>query len=166
VTPLGFDLHFDTRNGVFFSALFFAIGVAFSENLPRVSWKMATAITCGGLTLFYSEALYLKIYWGLGITTHDYLLGSVPLGIGVSLLALTQPDTALDKFFGFYGRYVLGIYVSQLLFIDLFKPMGLWVNPIVWQFIFFPILVFSFSLIFSITTSRILAKTFLRQMVL
>jgi surface polysaccharide O-acyltransferase-like enzyme len=157
VTPIGINLHVDTRYGAFFSVLFFAIGVAFSQNLPRVNWKTAAAIACGGLVLYTLEAAFLKFGWGSGISAHDYLLGTVPFGIGVSLLALTGPDTALDKALGPYGRYTLGIYVVQFLFIDLFMPLGALVNPMAWIFIF-PVLVFALSLI----TSLVLSKTFLR----
>ena len=161
VTPLGFDLHFDTRNGIFFSTLFFAIGVAFQNTkLPRMSWKAAAAFALGGLIFYSLEALCLKIFFKAAIPYHDYLLGSVPYGIGVFLLAVTQPDNTLDKFVGPYGRYMLGIYVIHFLFLDLFKPIGLWVHPYVWLVIY-PILVFGFSL----SACILIGRTPLRKLI-
>jgi surface polysaccharide O-acyltransferase-like enzyme len=152
-TPFGFDFHFDTRNGVFFGALFFAIGVAFHKRMPRVSWMTAICIALMGLGIFCLEAYYLRQQCSISPIQHDYLLGTVPLGVGVSLLAFTQRDSSIDRFVGPYGRYVLGIYVSHLLFVDLLRPLGLFVQPIAWQFIF-PILVLGLSLLSSIILSR------------
>ena len=161
VTPLGFNLHFNPRDGVFLSTLFFAIGVAFSRKMPKISTKAAVALAAGGFGLYCAEVAYLRLAWGWGVLRHDFLLGTIPFGLGISLLALTKPDTASDKFFGPYGRYTLGIYASHILFLDLYRPIGAWVNPYVWQIIY-SLLVFGSAL----AVSMLLARTPLRKMVL
>lgn len=160
VTPLGFDIHFNTRSGVFFSTLFFAIGVAFHNKLPRVSRLAAACIAFVGLAIFCLEAYYFKVQWSVRPIEHDYLLGTIPFGVGVFLLAFAHHDSNIDRFVSQYARYVLGIYLSHLLFVDLLRPFGTSVQPIVWQFMF-PIFVFGASLVFAITLSR----TFLRRLV-
>jgi surface polysaccharide O-acyltransferase-like enzyme len=161
VTPAGLDLHFQTRNGIFFSTLFFGIGVVLHDRgLPRVRRATAAAIAAGGLALYCAEALYLRRGWGSGIPDHDYLLGTVPFGIGMALLALTQEDSPLDARVGPYGRYTLGIYAIHLLFLDLFKPLGARVGADAWQ-VLYPLLVFGCSLL----ASAALARTPLRKVV-
>jgi surface polysaccharide O-acyltransferase-like enzyme len=160
-TPLGFDLHFDTRNAVFFSTLFFAIGVAMrSVKLPKLSWRVAAGLVLAGFALYCLETVCLRMFWGVGVTRSDYLLSSIPYGIAVALFALTQPDTALDKLAGPYGRYTIGIYAGHILFLDLLQPIGAWVNPYILQFLY-PVLIF----VLSLATCLILSRTFLRKVV-
>ena len=153
VTPFGFDAHFNTRNGIFFGTLFFAIGVAFHNRMPRVNKTTASCIALIGLAIFCLEAYYLRLQWSVSPIQHDYLLGTVPFGVGVALLALTHQDSTIDRLVGPYGRYTLGVYASHMLFLDLWRPFGSFVQPIVWQFMF-PILVFGSSLLTSIIVSR------------
>jgi surface polysaccharide O-acyltransferase-like enzyme len=158
--PLGLDLQFNTRDGIFFSTLFFAIGIAFRNRTPQVSKPFAIGMALTGLVLYTLEALFLKLQWDLSPRFHDYLLGTVPFGVGVALLALSQPDSDLDRRVGAYGQYVLGIYAVHLLFMDWLSPIGLLVGPLVWQ-LTSPVLIFGLSLV----TSIFLAKTPLRRVV-
>jgi fucose 4-O-acetylase-like acetyltransferase len=161
VTPIGFDMHFNTRDGFFLSTLFFAIGVAFHNRMPRISKKMALGIAVGGLAIFSLEAFYLRIQWNLSPCCHDYLLGTIPFGVGVTLLALSRPDSSIDRLVGPYGQYTLGVYASHLLFMDLLEPVGSFVDPLVWQLVA-PIPIFCLALL----TSIILARTPLRRVVI
>jgi surface polysaccharide O-acyltransferase-like enzyme len=160
VTPFGFDIHFDTRNGVFFGTLFFALGIAFRHRMPRVNRMTASGMALIGLAIFCLEAYYLRIRWKISPVDHDYLLGSIPFGVGIALLAFAQQDSRIDRFVGPYGRYTLGIYTIHMIFVDLLQPLGSYVQPIVWQFLF-PLLVFGASLLATI----VIARTPLRRMV-
>jgi hypothetical protein len=153
LAPIGFDIHFNTRNAVFFSTLFFAIGVMFRDRMPHVDRRMAIGITLVGLVIYSLEAFYLRMQWGLSPSYQDYLLGTIPFGVGASLLALSQPDSSLDRLVGPYGQYVVGVYACHLLFVDLLAPFGSSVPPLVWQ-VAFPLLVFSLSLFTSVVISR------------
>ena len=159
-TPIGFDMHFKTRDALFFGTVFFAIGIMFRNKTPRVSKKMALGIALTGLLIFCLEAFYLRSHWQITTISHDYLLGSIPFGIGVSLFVFNHQETRLDRLAGPYGRYMLGIYTSHVLFINLLRPLGSIVQSTLWLFIF-PILVFGCSLLFSI----IMARTPLRNVV-
>lgn len=159
-TPLGFDLHFNPRDGVFFGTLFFGIGVYFSMNRPQVSVRTSLALAAGGLLLFCAEVAYLRVFWKVGAIKHDFLIGTIPFGMGVTLLAFARADTSLDKRLGPYGRYTLGIYGSHLLFVDWYRPLGAWVNPYLWQ-VLYAAMVFGSALLFSV----VLEKTPLRKLV-
>ena len=160
--PIGVDLHFNTRDGVFFSTLFFAIGVLISSWKPRVGPALAWGIYFAGFVIFSLETFFLWATWSMLPVRHDYLIGSVPYGIGAFFMALTaRRETKLDTLAAPYSKYVLGIYVSHLLFLDLWKPLGVLIHPVLWSFLF-PILVFGSSLLAVI----LLSKTPLRRFVI
>jgi surface polysaccharide O-acyltransferase-like enzyme len=161
-TPIGLNLHFDTRDGIFFSTLFFAVGVLTSLKPPKVSAGMAWGIFLVGLALFCLEAYVLWANWKILPIRHDYLLSSIPYGIGAFLIALTpKKETQLDARLAPYAQYVLGIYVSHLLVLDLLKPLGALMNPILWAFLL-PALIFAIAL----TGVYLLSKTPLRNIVI
>ncbi len=159
-TPIGFDLHIPARDGPFFTTLFFAVGVAFRRKLPAISMWQAAGIALLGLGLFVAEGLVLRQFWSVPITENDFLLGSVPYGIGVTLMAFKGTDNAFDRVIGRYGAYMLGIYTSHLLFLDLLKPLGANIQPLLWLGIY-SILVFGAALLLSVG----LGKTRLRSLV-
>jgi surface polysaccharide O-acyltransferase-like enzyme len=161
VTPIGFDIHFQTRNGIFFTTLYFAIGVAFFRKEPRVSTRISLGLVFGGLALFCIEAALINRISGVSPASLDYLVGSVPFGVGVALLALAQPASSIDRLVAPLGRYALGVYASHMLFVDLLWPIGAFAHPLVWQPLF-PLLVFGLSLF----TAIILGRTSLRRVVM
>ncbi|MEW5939211.1 MAG: acyltransferase [Chloroflexota bacterium] len=146
ITPIGLDLHFNTRNGIFFSLLFFAIGVLASVKQWKVSPALAWGLFVGGFLLFALETYFLWANWTLLPIRHDYLIASVPYGIGAFFVALSaKRDTKLDAFLAPLAKYVLGIYVSHLLVLDLLKPLGALFDPILWAFLY-PALIFGITL--------------------
>jgi hypothetical protein len=153
VTPIGIDINFNTRNGLFFTTLFFAIGASFSSNFPKVSLKTALLIAAFGLILSIVEGIVLRQLWGMPITENDYLLGTSLYGIGVFFVVFALPDTKLDKKIGKYGSYMIGIYCSHMLFIDLFRPLSPTIYPLIWQFLF-PTLVAAGTLLLSLSLSK------------
>jgi surface polysaccharide O-acyltransferase-like enzyme len=154
ITPVGLNLDFNTRNGIFFSALFFAIGVLIYVKKPQVSPALAWGLYLAGFALFSFEVYFLWANWSVLPIRHDYVIGSIPYGIGAFLIAYTaKRETRLDTFLAPYGKYVLGIYVSHLLFLDLLRPLGASFNPAIWNFLF-PILVFGSSLLAVILLSK------------
>jgi hypothetical protein len=57
---VGFDLNNNARNGVFFGALFSAIGVAFCNRIPRLSERVAAVMALAGLAIYRLEAVRLR----------------------------------------------------------------------------------------------------------
>ena len=146
VTPIGLNLDFNTRNGIFFSALFFAIGVLIYIKKPQVSPALAWGLYLGGFILFSLETYFLWAQWRSLPIRHDYLISSIPYGIGVFFVAFTaRRETKLDNLLAPYGKYVLGIYVAHLLILDLLKPLGAVFDPLLWAFVL-PMLVFGITL--------------------
>lgn len=161
-TPIGVNLDFNTRNGVFFGALFFAMGAIIRVHKLKVSPAAAWTMFLSGLAWFAAETYFLWANWSSLPIRHDYLFGSIPYGLGAFFVALSaRRETKLDIALEPYSKYVLGIYVSHLLFLDLWKPLGTTVNPIVWIFLM-PALVFGSSLLAVI----LLSKTPLRRLVM
>jgi len=122
---------------------------------------LAWGLYLGGFAIFSFETYFLWANWSALPIRHDYLIGSIPYGIGAFLIAFTaKRETKLDNLLAPYGKYVLGIYVSHLLFLDLLKPLGVSLDPVLWGFLF-PILVFGSALLAVI----LLSKTPLRSIV-
>lgn len=162
VTPAGLSLDFNTRNGIFFSAIFFAIGALLRAKRPQIHPAFAWGLYLSGLAIFALETWFLRVNWSALPIRHDYLLGSVPYGMGMFLVAYSaRRETTLDDVLAPHNKYVLGIYVSHMLFLDILKPLGNFMDPILWGFLF-PILVFGSSLAAVI----LLSKTPLRRFVI
>jgi hypothetical protein len=91
--PVGFDLGINTintRDGLFFGTLFFAIGVAFCNLIPRLNKRMAAGMALAGLAIYCLEAIRLRCF--IPPIMHDYLLGMTPYGVGASLLVIHHSD--------------------------------------------------------------------------
>ena len=116
-TGLGFELHFNTRNGPFFGALFFAIG-AYLHGRPALGKLTAIWMYVFGLLLFSAESYFLWSRWGMDPIKNDYLLGSIPMGIGFFLFALNFDPTRLDKVVAPLAKYVLGVYLVHLAILE------------------------------------------------
>ena len=150
---LGLDLYRKPAYFVIFSILFFSIGVAFHNKLPRISKKMALGITFLGLAIYCSEAYFIWHQWALSPLRNDFLVGTIPFGVGVFLLAFKQADSNLDNLLGPYGKFIIGVYLSHMIFIDILKPYGDSMQPIVWQFML-PIMSFTCALCTTIIFSK------------
>lgn len=161
MTPIGFNMHFNSRNAIFFSTVFFSIGVLISIKQLRLGMVWSWILYFAGGLLFAVESYILWANWNLLPIRHDYLLGSLPYGIGVFFLAYNaKRETGFDKKLAPYAKYVLGIYVAHLLVLDLLNPLGEFINPIAWAFLY-PALVFGLTL----TGVILLSKTPLRSLV-
>lgn len=142
-TIIGYELPFSSKDGIFFSTVFFAIGVYIYSNKITINSIMSMIMAVLGFLLYCSEAFYLKNVQDP--TWHNYLLGSIPWGVGIFLYCLSSSSNNFDVFVGDYGKYVLGIYASHMIFIDLFKFISVDMNYYV-AFIFYPVIVFAASM--------------------
>ena len=158
-TPAGLNLHFNTRDAVFMSTLFFALGTLWRVHMPGVTERAALALAAAGWLLGGGEALFLSRYDASLPLLADYLAGTVLLGAGVTLFAF-RSATALDARVAPLAPYALGIYVSHLLFFALLKPLGAFVHPALWVMAF-PTLVFLAAL----ALTALLMRTPLRVLV-
>lgn len=133
-SALGLDLHFNTRDGIFFSTIFFGIGAWFHSSRPNVSKATAMWIYIAGIAAFSIESFILWSQFRLSPLYNDYLLGSIPYGIGLFLIAYRFEANSLDKLVAPFSIYVLGMYVSHMLVIDLLlRPVHKLFSPVLWQ---------------------------------
>ncbi|MEW6381810.1 MAG: acyltransferase [bacterium] len=154
LTPLGFHFPFNTRNGPFFSTIFLAVGWWLSQN-NKLSVKVSTAciISTAGFLLHTTEVFLLYNIYGISPMCHDNLIGTPLFGIGVMLFVLAQQDFLQSLNLPALGRYTLGVYVTHILFIFLFKPLKPLFSGAVW-IVLYPSVTFICSLLLTILMSK------------
>ena len=157
IIPVGIDLYFTQGLYVVYSLLFFSIGVALQQNMPRIGVKGAWGIFVVGLAVYGTETYVLWHTWGLPQAKNDFGLGMIPLGIGAFLLAVKQQASRLDTIVGTYGRYMLGVYLCHFLFIDLLDLLKDIFPPVLWQILLLPFLCFAVSLLATIAYYRVVS---------
>jgi surface polysaccharide O-acyltransferase-like enzyme len=117
-TPFGFHTHFNLRNGLCFSLLMFASGVRLRRLGPNPAWRrLGPALALGGLALQLAEAAWLHARWGTNMA-QDFVFGTYFYGLGVAMLALSDPAPLRFPRLAGLGPLVLGIYASHNLFVD------------------------------------------------
>jgi len=118
-TPIGFHTHVNVRNGLCFSLVMFATGARLRRLGPRPSWRrLGAALALGGLALQVAEVAWLHTHWGTNMA-QDFVLGTYFYGLGVTMLALSDPAPLRFPRLAGLGPLVLGIYASHVLFVDL-----------------------------------------------
>jgi surface polysaccharide O-acyltransferase-like enzyme len=117
-TPFGFHTHVNVRNGLCFSLLMFASGVRLRRLGPRPAWRwLGPALALVGVALQASEVAWLHARWGTTMA-QDFVLGTYLYGLGVAMLALSDPAPLRFPRLAGLGPLVLGIYASHNLFVD------------------------------------------------
>lgn len=153
-TPIGLEIGFNTRNGPFFSTLFVIIGIWLAKGRLRTGTATAVLIAASGFLLQVAEAALLWRTYGVEPWGHDFLIGTVPFSAGVMLLALSRRDSGGPSFLTAPGQYVLGIYLSHFLLIELLHPLNKFIQGPAWE-VLFPAIVFVSSCLLVIFLSRI-----------
>lgn len=154
-TPIGFQIDLNFRNGPFFGLIFFVSGYFLNRRDPKDCWLLIGIIfTVLGFALHFFELYMLQQYWDTA-TRQDYVVGTYFVGVGVSLIALSNPPILRIGHLSFIGPLVLGIYAIHFVFIDLLLPLGssLYGNAS-WE-IGYPIAVFVLSLVTVYGMSRL-----------
>lgn len=159
-TDIGVNLHFNTRDGIFFSTVFFGIGAYFHHKQPQVNKATALWFYFGGMALYALESWYLWSQWNMDPTRNDYVLGSIPYGIGFFLLAFTFTANRLDRLAAVFAPYVLGIYVAHMFILEWLKSFHKPFNPILWQ-LGLPFLLF----VLALTLVYLLSRTPLKRVI-
>lgn len=117
-TPIGWHIHFNTRNGPFFGTLFFVSGYFLSYLNPRTEWfAWGLAFLGLGTIIHFAEIFLLwKIY---GTSPYqDYVIGTYFMGMGAALAALSNTRLLRNVTLSKLGKYTLGIYAVQFIFLD------------------------------------------------
>ena len=137
--PFGIHLPIPATSGPFLGTLFVALGWWLS-NRPKPTASIAYFIIILGFVLHMTEAIFLRQYIDER-TRPDYLLGTIPYGVGVFMLALTHPHMGQSTFLPSLAKFTLGVYVMHQLVKWGIAGLGLWIDGPSWEIIF-PFLVY------------------------
>jgi surface polysaccharide O-acyltransferase-like enzyme len=144
-TPVGIDLFgFNTRNGPFFSTIFFVSGYFLSARTPAPAWfKAGLLLFALGLLLHFAEISFLWQAFHISPVNHDYVLGTYLMGLGAAVVALSNHGSLNSSTAGSIGKLTLGIYAIHVLFIEMAAPYTPHSSPVM-EFVY-PIAVLALS---------------------
>jgi surface polysaccharide O-acyltransferase-like enzyme len=135
-TELGIKIDFNTRNGPFFGMLLFVTGYWLSSKTPTKRWFHLGGIifSLGVLTHFTEIYILMKLYKTSML--QDFVFGTYFMGIGATLISLSNHKVLSNKMFSSIGKMTLGIYASHLIFVDLLRPVDKLLNHPLWELVF------------------------------
>jgi peptidoglycan/LPS O-acetylase OafA/YrhL len=108
-TAIGLNLHFDTRNFIFFSALPFGIGIYVAANKTIISLNRAYYLFLGGMLLHITESILL------GWKYNDYVFSTIFSGVGLFFIGIHGNKILNNQTFSYLGQLTFGIYAIHLL---------------------------------------------------
>ena len=133
-TPLGLSIDFNTRNGPFFSTVFFVLGYVLSYmEFSHKHLAYGFMIMALGYGIHLCEIYYLYTAYGVSPASHDYVAGTVLIGLGVSLMALSGHPLLKIANASRIGKYTLGIYGIHFVFVDLLSPIDKQLSNPAWE---------------------------------
>lgn len=106
------DPPFNTRNGPFFGLIFLTLGVLLQVQKIRLEAFAGASLVAIGSILVAAEVAFLNTVYQSPTTGYDYLLGSVPLSLGMFILflRLNISSIRMAQVVRFLGSASLGIY--------------------------------------------------------
>lgn len=125
------DRSFNPRNGPFMGLLFVSLGVALRLKLFRISATNGLTLVVFSAALSIIEAAFLFSYFNAPISSHNFLIGTVPLGLGAAMLCMIIdiPLPRLASAIRCVGAVSLGIYALHVMVLwevtDLIRPSSL-----------------------------------------
>lgn len=146
-TALGIDLVIDPRYGFWFSSFFMAVGYRLSRvELKRDTMLMSSylLISIGILMTITEYTLMYHMYpEAFG---NKFVIGTLPLAIGIFLLALSVPTFGKGTL-SVIGQYTLGIYVSHGIISEFTRQFDAFITGYTWE-IAFPVITFVTTVLF------------------
>jgi surface polysaccharide O-acyltransferase-like enzyme len=95
-------------------------------------------------------------YFGVPPQSHDYLVGTIAVGLGVMLLALARPNLGEGTLLPSLGTLTLGVYAGHYLIIE--SPFNwtlqAYFHPTLWQ-VALPLMIFLISIALCLVLSRV-----------
>ena len=161
-TPVGINIDFNTRNGPFFSTVFFVMGLVLSRlKLNQNYLYYGLLVLFLGFTIHVGEIYYLYSAYGKWPTSHDYVFGTLFVGLGVSLMALSNHPLLNSWRLSIIGRYTLGIYAIHFVFVDMLRSFDKEVSNPAWEVGYvFIVFLLSLSITLLLSKSERLKKVF------
>ncbi|GAL35955.1 fucose 4-O-acetylase [Vibrio maritimus] len=103
-----------TRNGPFFALLMVAIGFEVRRNDWRMGSRPAVALALTGMMFHFTEAYFLH-QKGHEFFTNDYLIGTVPLSVGLLFWLISNPNLGKHNYWHTLAKLTLPVYVCHIL---------------------------------------------------
>ncbi|TMX09731.1 fucose 4-O-acetylase [Aeromonas salmonicida subsp. achromogenes] len=143
-----------TRNGPFFSLLFVALGAELRARHWRPDTRRSVLLLGVGMGIYALEAWGLLHFADVPLSRHDFLLGSLPWGLGLFGLLLANQGWGQGSWLERQAPWVLGLYCLHMMLVVwlmIFGPQGklLW-----WELMKVPVLI-----TLSLLAYRLLAAT-------
>lgn len=122
------QVRYDTRNGPFFGLIFVCLGILLRKKEIAANINSGLFLTCVGLMISGAEILLLYINYDFQISRHNFLLGTIPFSLGVTMIFLTTQiqGSRVSKIVKRLGAVSLGIYAVHLF---LLRQITEWVQP-------------------------------------
>jgi len=160
-TPIGMSIPIELRDGPFFGTVLFATGVMLTRVVRSTSWlyKGMLVFTVGLICQFFE----LYVLWSRFGTFpfQDFTIGTYFMGLGFSMVALSNHLLLQGERLSAVGQYTLGIYAVHFVYVDMLSGVGRFNTSPTWQ-VAYPIAVF----VFSVGTVLLMARSMkLRQIV-
>ena len=153
-TSLGLHVNFNTRNGIVFSTVFVAMGAWLAKRSDKPPMSYAIIIFILGYLLQFFEAQYLHAQNPqTPVAGHDFLIGTLPLGIGALLIALAKPTLGTSLSIYRLAPHVLGIYAVHIIVRDFLEPIR---DKLPLYYLSWGLLTFAISLALSIIYKTII----------
>ena len=156
LTPIGLNLHINTRNFIFFSMLPFTLGYYLYRTEGK--WKsfyFGLLLWVGGTILHFSEIVMLQKVYGMPMIRQNYVFSTVIMGIGAFVVGRSNLSFLKWRFSVKLGTLSLGIYAGHILIacrLHLIKKFI--TSDFVWMIIA-PLLVFVSAAFLSYLLSKI-----------
>ncbi|MDY6857627.1 MAG: acyltransferase [Thermodesulfobacteriota bacterium] len=152
-TPIGIEINFNTRNGPFFSTLPFVTGYIMSGLNTHTKWLLyGSVVFFLGTFLHFIEIYTLMVAFATS-PKQEYVIGTYFMGLGVSMIALSNHPALKNQLLSQFGQLTLGIYAVHLIFVDLLRPIDKYSDSILWELSYMLL-----AVILSISTSFFLSK--------
>ncbi len=140
-TKFGIDIVLDPRYGFWFSTFFMAIGYALAHMRLEQRTTLLTSFILIAAGVFLTIVEYTYMYHAVPEAFgNKFVIGTLPLSIGVFLLALSVPTFGKDTL-SIVGRYTLGVYVAHGLIAEFTRQLDVVITGYAWEFAF-PIITF------------------------
>lgn len=160
LTPIGFKSSFNLRDGPFFSLIFFVTGYLLSRYQNRQGWlAKGFFVALFGLSIHLAELHFLNRIWGVRLI-QDYVFGTYFFGTGAAMVALSGSPILAHLKIAPLGPFVLGIYLSHFIFVDLLKSLDRqYAGLVAWDILYLStVFLFSFLLTVALSKNRISAR--------
>jgi surface polysaccharide O-acyltransferase-like enzyme len=86
-----------------------------------------------GYAVHFSEIYYLYSTYQIWPAAHDYVVGTLLIGLGASLMALSNHPLLNVKSLSILGKYTLGIYAIHFVFVDILRHYDRKISNPAWE---------------------------------